>query len=621
MGSDSIWHGDVEKDASAWDISRPFEGGIESAQELMEFRNPSAVASYLAEVGSDYKFPANPTIREMALGAGAVMRGVSALNQASAGRQALGEVGQAVGFLSRDFTAISTALSAPTSAAMKAATVSITALQSEYVSQALDAIGAVPVVGYIVDIVAAVAQLVTGAVQEGLDAQEARAVRAIQQTYAIPVQSSDENLDQSRCRGLFRKIRDAGKGTDIVRPRFLAPSMDHLMVHGVYDPINDKRPVGMRIQGGGEGGFVEGEGFVPGTATLHDNIMYLYPNTGSRIRDAGSLYPTAQSVAGQWWAVVTKAGPALYTVDTRNAIDEWSDLIESLFALAISMESGWAAFPQADAGQNTTGIIPVGATEYQCSPANKNITGCGVNTNWYTIPSDFRGGQAVGPFATFLARRFFSVDRAYNLPSIKRHTMDRTKFINIGTEKYSKWMPRPSNLDIEKSVPVRALRNLRERQEFALESMNAFYVNGEDRETFEAFRSSSLRAKWREAIVNLLNHGDWKKVVYADMPEGPAKNHVREKIVGIGEDPETFNMKPSGPSGMAVGSDVWKSSLSEPKLPEPPQHLVSSAEFIDPDAIRPKRSSSKPGGGKSGGGGTAVLAAAAAGAFILAKRK
>lgn len=615
MGNDSIWHGRVLEDFRDFEFDTPLgseSSGTEDIQELLSLADPGIISELLLWTGSDQTISANPTPSQIADRLGTVMRGVTIYNQIQAGRQTLGEIGMSVGFLGRDFNAISSALSQSADVPMREAVLRATleALRSNLLDSALDAIGAIPVVGWIIDIVAGVALLVMDAVEASGAAHSAYAERQLQRDYAVPMHVDEKQFDANKCYALFSSIHNYN-ATNIVRPRYQAKSVGDFNIQGIYDPGSEEAS-GLRISGGY--GNIEGIGFMPGTGTINDFMMLLYPQTGGKMRDVGSLYPTAQSAASQWWSVDAKKGPALYTVDTRIPVDEWSDLIISAFALAKTFATGWAAFPMENPA--------IGKTTYKCAESNYLYTGCDPKKDKspLPIPDDYRGHRSnLGAFASFLAGRFFAVERPDDLPAI---SSSENKFYNYGQPNHPRYIPVPSNIDVEKSTPIRALRNLRERQEFALRSLNSFYVNGEDPEVFEAFRSPSLREQWRNSIVEMLNHGDWKKVVYRDMPEGPAKDHVRERILNIGENPETFNLAGKG----MMGGGAWKtkSVLGDPSLPEPPTQTPTRGLGSGRGGVSRGEGSGRGGvkdSDKGGGGGTALLAAAAAGAFIMAKRK
>lgn len=265
-----------------------------------------------------------------------------------------------------------------------------------------------------------------------------------------------------------------------------------------------------------------------------------------------------------------------------------------------------------------------GKTTYKCSDANDHLTGCKVKDRTYSIPEYWRGPSKIGPLAQFLAQRFFDVKRPENLPAIKKGTINDQRYINYSSqpERHPHFMPVPDNLDIAQAMPVRALKNLRARQEGALESIQALYVNGEDPDLFEAFRDSSLRSKWRHNVGVLINSGDWKKVVYRDMPDGEAKTYIRQKIEALGIDPETFNvgLKGGAPSHfLATARGV--TALGDPKLPEPPHvktRFASDARPVRASASGKAFSSRKS---KKSSNAPILLGAAALGFLALKGRK
>jgi hypothetical protein len=556
-------------------------------------------------------------------------------------RQTIGEIAQVAGVLSSGFNQIDTIFDQKTSDVMKGFDIAGMVLDSEVFNMAMNAIGAIPIVGWIVKIVYEIARSIAGFVEAAKNEDAAAARRAFAKGLSIPIGATnfDPKANDLMAMVFFRCIAGYQSNTpdQLLRPSYRmdmnAPNMG-FNAYGVKRKDGDDMATGWIVAAD----EAVGMGFVPGSSSITRSLFFpagisTAPNTcgigcgGGAMRDMGTLYPTAQNLCTTWWSQINKPGPAMYTVQPRKWKNEWSNYVEHMYALIETVLMGWTCAPT---GKPFTDRFKCYSPELTCGGGRKKrqegMGSCDHDNRGkeLRIPSDFGRSSHTAAYG-YLCQLFFGIQDPF-----KQSKGGLDQLPRVGSQSYSNDLGskfyRADALNMDKSVPVAALENLYIRQKASLKSLNCMYVNGEDngRDQFAAFHDSSLRNQWRQSVTDVFSSGSWRRVVFQDMPDGPAKNDFYQyaKSKGIsdvenynrpclpGEDPRSSNCGPPKVSQMlSAGSQI----PTDPSLPAPPMNTaVVKAELIrdigGTGSRRGKKSSNLP-----------LLLGAGAVAFLLLK--
>lgn len=618
-----------EAPSSYWQSALPpnLSGWVENIAA-----NPAAALAGMPVIESLYNDPTASAFN--AAWSDLTQRGL--LNVVTASRDLVGTMVQSVGFLSGEFSNLGMIFIEKSSTAMKVLNVAQMIVESEYFGKAIDAIGWIPVVGWIIKAVVEVANIVADIVKAVRVSNWDAAYRMIAQRLSVPIggtQFSTE-ADQMVTQRVFAMLEMGNQYYSpqaLIRPAF-GGGLDDYGSEGVADPDKSKLSVGWTVTPGQPTG---GMGYVPGTGNLSQTMFFPAQESGGgcaagRVRDMGGMYPTAQGLANSWWSMLLQQGPAMYSVAPLQETSAWESYVENLLAFAKSTLSGWTCGPTAYPFTN----------EFDCVPEVHGTGECGrpgKKSGRRTYPSDYgRDHHAV--FTAYLYSLFFGPTggvsgQSYSgftgfkdgwqetLPLLGPLAMGGSYNNDLGFP----W-PEPDNIDVSQAVPVAALENLYERQVATLQSVHCMYVNGEDPDRFPAFKQPGLKQKWEQAATALLQTNDWRRVTYQDMPEGPLKAALAQKAEQAGLDPNQLN--PPCDPGLVTGKDgklrprrcppnfglaAGPSVLGDPVPPAPPEpNDVDQQKFAVGKLV---------GGGKgSKGGGAGIAVAAAAAAFLFLKK-
>ena len=568
------------------------------------------------------------------------------INVVTASRNLVGTMVKSVGFLSGSFNTLGGIFREESSTALRLINVAQMIVESEYFGKAIDAIGWIPVVGWIIKAVVEVANIVADIVRAVREQRWEDAYKSIARRLSVPIEGAafssegDQQVTQ-RVFGMLEIGNQFYNPQALIRPAFNG-NLDDFSAQGVADPDTSKLAVGWTVS---PGALTGGMGFVPGTGNISQTMFFPASNSGGgcgagAVRDLGSLYPTPQGLVNAWWSMLLEQGPAMYSVAPLQETSAWETYIESMLAFGKSTMDGWTCGetsqpPNFSDGQHSS-------KKFDCVPEVHGTGECGSagkKSGTRTYPSDF-GRDHHTVFMAYLYRLFFgptggvSGSSYSGFTSYKKNWQDTLPLLgplamggSYDNDLGFPW-PEPGNLDVSQAVPVAALENLYERQVATLQSVHCMYVNGEDPERFPAFNKSApggqaLKAKWEQAATALLQSNDWKRVTYQDMPEGTLKAAFAQKAAGAGLDPNEIN-PPCPP--LAPGEDEWAGRcpprfglasgptvLGDPVPPAPPEpNDVDQQKF----AVGKILDGGGNGGGKGGGAGIAIAAAAAAFMFL-----
>ncbi len=491
-------------------------------------------------------------------------------------RQTLGVVAQTAGIIGKDILAVKEIFTGDEKGIAKAFEITDAVIGTAAFQAAINAIGIIPVVGWVIKAVYEVAKTVTDIIIAVQNKKTAEARGDLAKELTIPFgiidYSSEGNTKVTR--DFFGHIK-SNNSDEIIRPSF---GFD-----GPGGAFNAEKVVGGPNVGSGmssgwivDGSSVEdGYGYVPGTSSMTRSIYFpasLNSGGGCKAvssRDIASLYPSAQNICSGWWSQVNTPGASMFSVQPRASKVLWENYIERMFALAEDLLKGWSCAPTGKAFTNKFRCLK-DEPDLWDHTSTGGMGGCGergkpTSGDLMTIPSDF-GRAAHTGFYGYLCQLYFGLARPFDtkkgglsrLPRVHEFTYQN----DLGNDFY-----RANALDLSKSVPVSALETLYINQRATLKSIQCMYVSGEDdnhgnRDRFPAFNDHTLRTLWRDSVTDVFASGSWRRVSYQDMPEGEAKSQFKQLALSKGiQDVENFN-RPCAPGENPRTSDCgFKASM------------------------------------------------------------
>lgn len=509
-------------------------------------------------------------------------------------RETLGAVAQTTGIIGADLMAVNQICQGTTTGIVKAFKVTDAVIGSEAFQMAIDAIGVIPVVGWIIKAAYEIGKTVASVIVQMQDTATETARRELSKRLTIPFGSMTFSPDANDAlsKQFFSRIKN-NSADDLIRPAygFNGPG-GPFASPGVYEDSGDSNPgdgmaAGVIVHGSSPGA---GFGYVPGSSSMTRSIFFPAKlNSGGgcdagAMRDMATLYPTAQTLCTGWWSQVNTPGPSMFSVQPRASKGHWENYIQKMFALAKDLLKGWSCAPT---GKPFT-------DKFRClkdepylwdSSSTGGMGGCGEKGNltsgdWMTIPQDFGRGVHTS-FYGYLCRLYFGLDRPFDMNRGGLLQLPRLNESRYGNGLSNSHFYHVSALDLSKSVPVSALETLYLNQRATLKSVQCMYVSGEDdqygnRDRFPAFKDSSLRALWNQSVQDVFDSNSWERVSFQDIPDGKVKEHFYQKATANGViDVENFN-RPCAPgespaTGCGIRGLSKKNMLSAgPQVPDNP---------------------------------------------------
>lgn len=534
-------------------------------------------------------------------------------NVVTGNRQLFAGIVQTTGILSRDFKNIKKVYATNVDSVYSVTSSVKVVWESELFQKGLDAIGMIPVVGWIIDIVLSATQSIAKMFESAYQEKSDYAMRQIAERLSIPLSATvfDSDTDQTSTQNLLRSVSFAPGHSSynpqaVIMPAYkpYSGSAVSWKATGVFDDGDpdggSKGAMGWIVSGGA--GVTGGFGLVPGTSNITRSI-FLPSRMKSRApaavgfgpRDMGSLYPSAAGLANSWWSMALRPGPTMFTIRTDEVRDAWDNYVYALLVLAKDTVKGWTAMPAANPQTD----------RFLCAEFVKGIGSCKRDRHFgdtFKIPSEW-GRTAHTLLALYVYKLFFGKTEARKIP-----TRGALMYQNdLGWD-----YPDPHSVDMEESIPSRNLWVMRERQLAVLRSPDLFYVDGRDPETFHAFaggNANPLKAEWEANAQALMEAGEWRRATFIDMPEGDLKAAVRQQALAHNMVPEKLGSPcPPGVScPMTFKLSAGPSVLGDPTPPGviPPLKLVQGTRV--------------PSGG--GGGSGLILGAAALAMFAMINKK
>ncbi len=507
---------------------------------------------------SVFGFRADPALQGDLFGNDQVAQ-LAVRNVASALRLAAGRVAVTQGFSLAQIPLLADLFGDPLEVLSKGLNIAKEILGSKAFSQAIDQIGWIPIVGWIIEILASVVELVVRIVANVRDKREAEARKVLAQIGTLPIAQWSQGADEVLARTMMMKL-DEYDAQWIVSPRYPARSAGDFRAKA--QKINPTDPVWAgwlvhtgSLAPGGDGSA--GLGFIPGSRNLH-GAMELRTRGARDFRDLGAFYPTARLAAVQWWEMLVAGGPVMFSVDTDAAATAWADYLQSAVEFGDHVLSGWSASLTA---------TELGATTHTCVYEMYGVGQCRKAKKGKHVPIVGTGHRSV------------YLDYLFSLFDPRRHDPDR------GWDR--------DNIDWTDTIPGRALRNLEERQRAVLQSLACMTVDDSEvdgRPRYRAIGTATNKGplwnRWYESVKAVFESGDWRRVRFDDVPEGALKTEFRQRCSVMGIDCTTLGKQHQTTLAAAP------SSLGDPVPPTPPNPIeikVAFATLIDPKTPRQRR--------------------------------
>jgi len=596
-----------------------------------ELKGKDLIGKYVAEMGiKDFFYGSRALIRESVQNSGIASRKFFAVNEIFKTDDLFG--GKAADSLSRIFSS----------------GFSPSGIITNVLDIALDTIGAIPIVGWVVKAVAAISRVITqGAIAIQNAKGDASRARYALSMLSVPYGATEfsEVTNDAYAQHLYQLLKTSPD--DIMSPAF-ERDPNGIFSGFACQGVSSRRGEEFNQDPGttAEGWIVHPStntrclGFVPGTPSI-TRSYYLAANqrnvksscSGGHLRDLGSLYPTAEGIATGWWSQVNEPGPLMYTVRPMVVRKRWENYIESMFILAQELMSGWSILNSGIPFSNEFHCNSSTGPESEMTGA-KGLGGC---TNWdvkghkkKTIPEKCDGHHK-NFYASLCAlyfgigsKDFHALSRLRNglprgLPVLK----DNHSGFYFDHGKPRRKYARPDNLDFSESVPAKALETLYGNQFASLKSLQCMYVNGDDTNTFPAFKDKKLKDHWEQSVRDVFESGSWRSVATVDIPQGQVRNAFENRVRSAGiSNVEHFNRpclpgespgsSDCGPT-MAKGHFAVASPMPEdPSLPNRPTlNGAVLADFIAPGGS---------GGGKRKSSAMPLVLGAGALGFMMMKR-
>lgn len=435
---------------------------------------------------------------------------------------------------------------------------------------AVNAAGVIPVVGWIIKLLYSLAKIVVRLIERVRKRQEERDQRQLhklaQQT-ALPVALASPDVDQVLGQLLQEKI--LGYDAEfLIRPRFLATSLDHFRADRQRYPWqpNDEDPCtdAYFLHTGLEGGL----GFIPGSMNLHGGIE-LDTRGLKVVRDIGDYTPVTQSLAANLWSQILQGGGGLsFAVDTDKVTAEWVTYVFNAMLFAQNkMGTGWSMVSGRMNNDN-----PLRATGFYCSSCMLPLGWKGCNKKRHVK----KPGSPLEKVLPFQGPGHGPAYMNYLYQVFDWEVFEKSSEHSVG------------NIDFESILPVRALRNLKERQQAWLNSINCMYLDDRDIGGVQRYkairRGNEMHDLWDRNVRAIFESGEWINVDYRDViPGSDIDRQIRDYTFDMGVDKDVFfNMgkDPDKGQGRRTGA-VDDTVLGDPTPPSPPDAVdMQSAGLI-----------------------------------------
>ena len=433
-------------------------------------------------------------------------------NNVSSVRTAMGGIASTLGYLTSEFDNISNIFEIPVNKItlkIQNALAILDQVNDSY-KEGLNAIGAIPVVGWILGIIVKVAELVSNIIKTVQETNATDAKNKLITQYAIPLAQFSKDADEALTRICMDHI-SAGDMNYLFSPRYIYEDFDDFNV--IREKNNSPDNILTRafnITSNKAGGI----GFIPGTLEINSAIRLLTkpPGTGGAgISDVGDFYPTVRNLCISLFQQIQKPSTALFSITPDSLATAWETNIYNMLKYSeLSLIKGWSGFQTGE----------INTDKFLCSAEVSGQLDCKKSkyNDYIKIP------VTTDPFGHFNRFRDFISDKFFN------GTYKEKKLItNLNQLEFNS-----KNINLKNSIPSLALKNIRETQYAVINSINCCYIT-DDTQFAAILQDSKLNKKWTENLAAVLgSSNEWKKLRYLDIPEGEFKNEILLKAKKAG---------------------------------------------------------------------------------------
>lgn len=564
-GFDSIFNGKKEFDINAWTSKLPSPTLFEATGF-----DPALNNDLYSAMGND----GNSYIGNLYL-----------YNNVTSIRLTIGKIASTIGYLTNEFKNISNIFGESADSIKLVLSTTNKIVSGIDYQQGLNAIGAIPVIGWIITIIAKVAILIAKIVKTIRQSKTDEARRQLISQFSIPLAQFSKDADEALTRVCMEKINNYDMNY-LFTPRYIFDDFEDFSV--ISEKNLEPDNILTRAFNITSTKFGNGVGFIPGTTDLSGAIRLLTASpgySGSAVHDVGDLYPTVRNLCISIYEMVQKPSPALFSITPSKLATKWETNIYNLLVYAeLSLIKGWSGMQTGNVNSNT----------FLCSEELFGKIGCSKKK----AGDNIKVPVSASPYGHFTSFRNHVFDRFFN---------GKFKEKTLSTDlKKLKWTSK--NIDIKQSTPSQALKNIKETQYAIINSLNCCYVDDERFAAIKKDQDPVLNKKWHTNVSAVLNSNEWKKLHFLDIPDGEFKNELALKANKAGF--KNFDNRVGPIDNNLINMKSGPSILGDPKPPSP-FNLMATSEIAVPKKTTKKSENSLIG----------VMAIAALGAGYFAMKK
>lgn len=474
-------------------------------------------------------------------------------------------------------------------------------LENSPLAMALDALVAIPIVGWIIYIIKEIVKAIFriyGKIKEKESADERATAAELTAEYALPMWDFVPEFDTSMGRLLQEQLSPLHYDAEwMMLPANPAVNAGDFFAEKMKaEPGAQTCTDAWAIMSSNEE-LPGGLGFMPGTMNIHSTVGLRPKSTYGGPIDLGTYMPVTGSMAATIWGQLVKGDSSMmFAIRPDYVKGQWQNYMEAAFGFALDeLSKGWSC---------VAGKTSFGDTTYECGRCDRDFSNCDKDGKMRSIPTSSAEAHEFG--------YLYYLQQIFGLPAISS-TRD-LPYVD------------PSKIDLDDSYIGKALDNLYQRQKDTIDSIKCMYLDDgsvdaeggiESSRRYQAIRpGTDLHSQWIENVQAVFDSGDWKRVNYLDVIKGSKIDQsIHQACANMGTTPdEFFQMKSPtrferGLAKKGMATTAGPSVLGDPK-PPPPHDPIDLERLPDIGGGRPK----------SGLGGLLALGALGVGGYYAYKK-